>query len=277
MKTLKKITNELHEENLFFIPTMGSLHKGHFSLIEKAMTSDLKIIVSIFVNPKQFNDISDYEKYPRTHQKDSDNLEGLGVDYLFTPDEDYIYDDNYDDNFKNIISSGTIGKKYEGKSRPGHFDGVLTVVNRLFELVKPNKAIFGKKDAQQLFLIKDYLKQSNHNIEIFDGEIIRDKNGLALSSRNLLLSESGRAIASGLKRHLDFLKQTYIETSAIKTSIEKTLKNNKDSQLDIDYLEILDKDSFGTVNDSTKNFIIIIAGYVEGIRLIDNIDFRKEE
>ena len=277
MKTLKKITNELHEENLFFIPTMGSLHKGHFSLIEKAMTSDLKIIVSIFVNPKQFNDISDYEKYPRTHQKDSDNLEGLGVDYLFTPDEDYIYDDNYDDNFKNIISSGTIGKKYEGKSRPGHFDGVLTVVNRLFELVKPNKAIFGKKDAQQLFLIKDYLKQSNQNIEIFDGEIIRDKNGLALSSRNLLLSESGRTIASGLKRHLDFLKQTYIETSAIKTSIEKTLKNNKDSQLDIDYLEILDKDSFGTVNDSTKNFIIIIAGYVEGIRLIDNIDFRKEE
>ena len=277
MKTLKRITNEMHEENLFFIPTMGSLHKGHFSLIEKAMTSDLKIIVSIFVNPKQFNDISDYEKYPRTHQKDSDNLEGLGVDYLFTPDEDYIYDDNYDDNFKNIISSGTIGKKYEGKSRPGHFDGVLTVVNRLFELVKPNKAIFGKKDAQQLFLIKDYLKQSNHNIEIFDGEIIRDKNGLALSSRNLLLSESGRAIASGLKRHLDFLKQTYIETSAIKTSIEKTLKNNKDSQLDIDYLEILDKDSFDTVNDCTKNFIIIIAGYVEGIRLIDNIDFRKEE
>ena len=117
----------------------------------------------------------------------------------------------------------------------------------------------------------------SQNIEIFDGEIIRDKNGLALSSRNLLLSESGRAIASGLKRHLDFLKQTYIETSAIKTSIEKTLKNNKDSQLDIDYLEILDKDSFDTVNDSTKNFIIIIAGYVEGIRLIDNIDFRKEE
>ena len=273
MKTLKRITNEIHEENLFFIPTMGSLHKGHFSLIEKAMTSDLKIIVSIFVNPKQFNDISDYEKYPRTHQKDSDNLEGLGVDYLFTPDEDYIYDDN----FKNNISSGTIGKKYEGKSRPGHFDGVLTVVNRLFELVKPNKAIFGKKDAQQLFLIKDYLKQSNQNIEIFDGEIIRDKNGLALSSRNLLLSESGRAIASGLKRHLDFLKQTYIETSAIKTSIEKTLQNNKDSKLDIDYLEILDKDTFGTVNDSTKNFIIIIAGYVEGIRLIDNIDFRKEE
>ena len=91
MKTLKRITNEIHEENLFFIPTMGSLHKGHFSLIEKAMTSDLKIIVSIFVNPKQFNDISDYEKYPRTHQKDSDSLEGLGVDYLFTPDEDYIY------------------------------------------------------------------------------------------------------------------------------------------------------------------------------------------
>jgi pantoate--beta-alanine ligase len=143
--------------------------------------------------------------------------------------------------------------------------------------VKPQKAIFGKKDAQQLFLIKDHLRRSNKNIEIFDGEIIRDKNGLALSSRNLLLSDSGRVIASGLKTHLDILKQTFIETRAIKTSIKKTLEANKNSQLNIDYLEILDKDSFDTVNDSTKDFIIIIAGYVEGIRLIDNIDFRKEE
>ena len=273
MKTVKKITNEMHEENLFFVPTMGSLHRGHFSLIEKAKTSNSKIIVSIFVNPKQFNDINDYKKYPRTLQKDSQSLGKLGVDYLFTPDENYIYDNN----FVNIISSGNIGKKYEGQSRPGHFDGVLTVVNRLFELVKPQKAIFGKKDAQQLFLIKDHLRRSNKNIEIFDGEIIRDKNGLALSSRNLLLSDSGRVIASGLKTHLDILKQTFIETRAIKTSIKKTLEANKNSQLNIDYLEILDKDSFDTVNDSTKDFIIIIAGYVEGIRLIDNIDFRKEE
>ena len=273
MKTVKKITNEMHEENLFFVPTMGSLHRGHFSLIEKAKTSNSKIIVSIFVNPKQFNDINDFKKYPRTLQKDSQSLGELGVDYLFTPDENYIYDNN----FVNIISSGTIGKKYEGQSRPGHFDGVLTVVNRLFELVKPQKAIFGKKDAQQLFLIKDHLRRSNKNIEIFDGEIIRDKNGLALSSRNLLLSDSGRVIASGLKRHLDILKQTFTETRAIKTSIKKTLETNKNSQLNIDYLEILDKDSFDTVNDSTRDFIIIIAGYVEGIRLIDNIDFRKEE
>ena len=273
MKTVKKITNEMYEEKLFFVPTMGSLHKGHFSLIEKAKTTGLKIIVSIFVNPRQFNDTNDYKKYPRTLQKDSESLAQLGVDYLFIPDKEYVYDDN----FRNIISSGTIGKKYEGQSRPGHFDGVLTVVNRLFELVKPHKAIFGKKDAQQLFLIKDYFERSNNKIEICDGEIIRDNNGLALSSRNLLLSDSGRLIALGLKRHLDILKQNYMETRVIKTSIEKTLESNKDNQLNIDYLEILDKDSFDTVRDSTKNFLIIIAGYVEGIRLIDNVDFRKEE
>ena len=152
MKNVKQITHDMYEENLFFVPTMGSLHRGHFSLIEQAKKSGLKTIVSIFVNPKQFNDTNDYQKYPRDIQKDSINLEKLNVDYLFTPDENYVYGDS----FLDLLSSGHIGEQYEGKSRPGHFDGVLTVVNRLFELIKPKKVIFGKKDAQQLFLIKDY-------------------------------------------------------------------------------------------------------------------------
>jgi pantoate--beta-alanine ligase len=269
MKNLKKITNEIYEEDLFFIPTMGSLHKGHFSLIEKAKESGLKTIVSIFVNPKQFNDSNDYQKYPRNLQKDFISLEKLNVDYLFTPDENYIYGDN----FRDIVKSGTIGEKYEGQSRPGHFDGVLTVVNRLFDLVKPKKAIFGKKDAQQLFLIKDYVERFSKDIEIFEGEIIRDSHGLALSSRNVLLSDSGKVIATSLKKQMDILKEMYLNTGLIKASIEKILEANKDRQLSIDYLEILDKNIFNTVNDSTKNFIIVIAGYVEGIRLIDNIDF----
>lgn len=272
MKNLNKITNELYEQELFFIPTMGSLHEGHFSLIKKAKKSGLKTIVSIFVNPKQFNDSNDYEQYPRSLDKDSASLQKLNVDYLFTPHESYIYGDN----FKEIISSGVIGEQFEGLSRPGHFDGVLTVVNRLFEIVKPKKAIFGKKDAQQLFLVKDYIGRSNNNIEILEGEIIRDKHGLALSSRNSLLSNEGRVIARDLKKQLDTVKQMYLKTGYIEVSIEQTLEDYKNTRLKIDYLQILDKDTFGVVDGSTKKLIIIIAGYIEGIRLIDNIDFRIE-
>ena len=272
MKHLNQIDTEINEQDLFFIPTMGSLHKGHLSLIENAKTHGLKTIVSIFVNPKQFNDSSDFEKYPRDLEKDFKILNQLDVDFLFTPNEDYIYGDN----LVNIISSGNIGKEYEGKSRPGHFDGVLTVVNRLFQLVKPKKAIFGKKDAQQLFLIKEFVNNQKLNIEIHEGDIIRDPNGLALSSRNQLLSNNGLVTASGLKMHLDTLKEIYIETRSISKSINKTLDTCMDSMLDIDYLHILDKDTFDEVTEETKDALIIIAGNVEGIRLIDNIDFKVE-
>ena len=272
MKHLNQLDSEINGQELFFIPTMGSLHKGHLSLIENAKTFGLKTIVSSFVNPKQFNDSSDYEKYPRDLERDFQSLNQLGVDILFTPNEDYIYGDN----LVNVVDSGNIGKKYEGNSRPGHFDGVLTVVNRLFELVKPKKAIFGKKDAQQLFLIKEYVKNEKLDIEIHEGDIIRDSNGLALSSRNQLLSNNGLVTAGGLKRHLDTLKEIYIETGSINESVNKTLNTCQDSKLDIDYLHILDKDTFDEATEETKNAIIIIAGKVEGIRLIDNIDFKVE-
>ena len=149
-------------------------------------------------------------------------------------------------------------------------------MNRLFELIKPKKVIFGKKDAQQLFLIKDYIGRTNKDINLLEGEIVRDKLGLALSSRNVLLSPKGKETASGLKKQLDTLKEIFLETGLVSRSIEKTLQRNKDGLLEIDYLEILDKDTFSAISDNTKNFIIIIAGYVEGIRLIDNIDFRIE-
>ena len=272
MKNVSEITNEMAQEELFLIPTMGSLHEGHLSLIESAKRSELKTIVSIFVNPKQFNDVNDYKKYPRDISKDIDILERSDVDYLFNPEEDYIYGKN----FKKIIHSGNIGNKYEGQSRPGHFDGVLTVVNRLFELVKPKKAIFGKKDAQQLFLIKEYVDKNNLNIDIHEGEIIRDSHGLALSSRNQLLSSEGLSVATGLKDYLESLKQAYLKSGNIVDSINSILKMKKKSELNIDYLHILDKETFSNITENTKNIIIIIAGFVEGIRLIDNIDFEVE-
>jgi pantoate--beta-alanine ligase len=272
VKHIKQITNEMLQEKLFFIPTMGSLHRGHLSLIENAKQFELKIVVSIFVNPKQFNDSNDFKKYPRDIEKDFDILNNSKIDYLFTPDKEYVYGQN----FKNIIHSGSIGKKYEGKSRPGHFDGVLTVVNRLFELVQPRKAIFGKKDAQQLFLIKQYVGKNNLDIELLEGDIIRDSNGLALSSRNQLLSDQGLVAATGLKRHLDTLKEEYLQTRDVNQSINYALEQNKDRNLTVDYLHILDKNTFSKLTEETTNAIIIIAGYVEGIRLIDNIDFRVE-
>src|SRR5210317_1920670 len=226
------------QEKLFFIPTMGSLHRGHLSLIENAKQFELKIVVSIFVNPKQFNDSNDFKKYPRDIEKDFDILNNSKIDYLFTPDKEYVYGQN----FKNIIHSGSIGKK----------------------------------DAQQLFLIKQYVGKNNLDIELLEGDIIRDSKGLALSSRNQLLSDQGLVAATGLKRHLDTLKEEYLQTQDVNQSINYALEQNKDRNLTVDYLHILDKNTFSKLTEETTNAIIIIAGYVEGIRLIDNIDFRVE-
>ena len=165
---------------------MGSLHDGHKSLIEIAKKTNNKVIVSIFVNEKQFNDQNDFKNYPRNEQKDLEILSDLEVDYVFLPENDYIYPFN---EFENI-TSGNVGSIYEGHFRPGHFDGVLTVVKRLFDLVNPDLAVFGKKDAQQLFLIKNMIQSYKMNIEIIEAPTVRSSSGLALSSRNNLLDDT---------------------------------------------------------------------------------------
>ena len=180
-----------------FVPTMGALHDGHLSLIEVAKKFHPEVLVSIFVNPLQFENQSDLEKYPKQLQSDIEKLSSIGVSAVFAPSADEIYPTKLP-----LISAGEIGKLYEGKSRTGHFDGVLTVVNRLFELVKPKYAIFGEKDFQQLFLIKNYVEQNNIPVKVIAAPLIRDIDGLALSSRNVRLSVAGRKAALVISKSL---------------------------------------------------------------------------
>ena len=175
----------------------------------------LPLIVSIFVNPIQFNDKDDFANYPKTIEKDIEILNKLEVDYLFIPDSEYIYPSN---GFESI-DSGELGRKYEGESRPGHFDGVLTVVNRLFELIEPKAAIFGKKDAQQLFLIKKLILDKKYKIQIIECKTVRDNNGLALSSRNILLSKKGENIATSIKKILNETKKNFLTSKDIEKSL----------------------------------------------------------
>ncbi len=170
-----------------------------------------------------------------------------------------------------------MGNKYEGQSRPGHFDGVLTVVNRLFELIKPKAAIFGKKDAQQLFLIKNLVTEKKYRIRIIEIRTVRDTSGLALSSRNLLLSEEGKKTASNIKEILDQTKKNFLISKDIQYSLNEVKDKFFLKNLKIDYLEILDYETFSKPTKKSKSYIIVIAAYVEGVRLIDNLDFQLEE
>ncbi len=179
-KVINTINDDILSENICFIPTMGAIHEGHLSLVDIGKETNLKTLVSIFLNRRQFNNDDDFKNYPIELEQDIQFLKSRGVDFIFLPQESYIYPS---EGVSSIVPS-KVGSILEGASRPGHFEGVLTVVNRLFDLIKPSHAVFGKKDAQQLFLIKDMVNRLGLNIEIIEGEIFRDINGLALSSRN---------------------------------------------------------------------------------------------
>ena len=230
------------------VPTMGALHKGHQALIKRARELDKEVVVSIFVNPLQFTDAADLEKYPRTPEVDIQIATLAGATEVWFPSYDEIYPSE-----PVQISAGAVGDLYEGASRPGHFAGVLTVVNRLFEIVKPSAAVFGEKDFQQLWLIKNYFKK----IEIAAVPTIREFDGLALSSRNIRLTESDRVAA-------------LIISKALKepTRMHEILATEPAFKLD--YAEVIDEKSFQLASATTQNKRAIIAGWVNGVRLLDN-------
>ena len=273
MKIVKEIDKDILSLETCLIPTMGALHDGHIELIKEGKKLKLPLIVSIFINPIQFNDKDDFANYPKTIEKDIEILNKLEVDYLFIPDSEYIYPSNAFES----IDSGELGRKYEGESRPGHFDGVLTVVNRLFELIEPKAAIFGKKDAQQLFLIKKLILDKKYKIQIIECKTVRDNNGLALSSRNVLLSKKGENIATSIKKILNETKKNFLTSKDIEKSLMETREKLFTKNLKIDYLEILDYKTFCKPTKISYSYVIVIAAYVEGIRLIDNLDFQLEE
>ena len=267
-KVIKTISNDILVENICFIPTMGSLHDGHLSLVDLGKKTNLKTLVSIFLNRRQFNDIKDFENYPNQQDSDVQKLYDKGVDYIFVPGEDYIYPSSGIE----TVSPNEIGRVLEGYSRPGHFEGVLTVVKRLFDLIQPSYSVFGKKDAQQLFLIKNMIREFNLNIQIIEGDIVRDKNGLALSSRNNHLSSNAKLKASCI---FDSLLKTAESISSIKDyeeAIKEGSKNFVKNEIVLDYLELVDTENFKSPSKYSKKLKLLIAAYVENIRLIDNID-----
>jgi pantoate--beta-alanine ligase len=253
----------LGEKKIAFGPTMGALHQGHLSLVKEAKSLADEVVMSIFVNPTQFESVEDLAKYPRTLNADIQLAESAGVDFLWTPDVSEIYPDKY-----KLIDAGELGRIYEGHSRAGHFDGVLTVVNRLFEIVKPDYAIFGEKDFQQLFLIKEFSKRVHPGIEIISGKTIREDSGLALSSRNVRLSPEEKNSALVISRALEIgrKEQSYAE---IKSSVLAELATEIDFRLD--YFAIVNPKSLLEVDQShTGPVQLLLAGWVGSVRLIDN-------
>ena len=255
--------NVLGEKKIAFVPTMGALHQGHISLVKEAKSLADQVVMSIFVNPTQFESVEDLAKYPRTLNADIQLAEAAGVDLLWTPDVSEIYPDKY-----KLIDAGELGRIYEGHSRAGHFDGVLTVVNRLFEIVKPDYAIFGEKDFQQLFLIKEFSKRAHPGIEIISGKTIREDSGLALSSRNVRLSPEEKNSALVISRALEIgsKQQSYAE---IKSRVLAELATEIDFKLD--YFAIVNPKSLLEVDQSHIGPVqLLLAGWVGSVRLIDN-------
>ena len=270
-RIINKIDKKIFHEEKCFIPTMGALHEGHLSLVKLGKKStNGKTIVSIFVNKRQFNDESDYDNYPIDLDKDIELLRKEEVDYIFIPQENYIYPKDFAE--LDGIKSGEKGSLFEGAHRPGHFDGVLTVVNRLFDLVNPTSVVFGKKDAQQLYLVKEFLANKSNNLKIIESEIIRDEYGLAMSSRNRLLSKSGINIARNIFQILENTKEHFIQNQDIQQSEDFGKKLFDENAIEYDYLNFVDPKYFETPDSNREKLLLITAAYVQGIRLIDNME-----
>ena len=255
IEVIKSVDDLARQKWDVLVPTMGALHVGHQSLIKIAKTKGEKVLVSIFVNPLQFESNDDLVNYPKTLEQDINIAEAAGATAIFVPNEQTIYPGKIEK-----ISAGEIGNIFEGASRPEHFTGVLTVVKRLFDLVKPKAAVFGEKDFQQLFLINQMVAKLKLPIEIISVPTIREKNGLAISSRNNRLDKNGEKIAEVIYRALS---QPTIEQMRSEISKEPGFK--------LDYLEVIDETTFEMAKPDTKNKRAIIAGWVNQLRLIDNI------
>ncbi len=270
---LQSIVKEfrLQGTSVGLVPTMGALHEGHLSLIQCSNKENDITIVSIFVNPTQFNDQEDYQRYPRIISDDIKKLESVKCDFLFTPTKEEMYPEED----KREFDFGNIDKVMEGSHRPGHFRGVALIVSKLFEIVNPHKAYFGEKDFQQVAIIKHLTKQLNFDIEIIPCQIIREKDGLAMSSRNILLSEDQRKNVSLISKTLfeSVNKMKLLNPTETKEWVIR--KINENQFLKVEYFEIVDSETLESVNEwsQSKNITGCIAVHVGNIRLIDNIRF----
>lgn len=254
------------------VPTMGCLHAGHASLIKQSVKKADITIVSVFVNPIQFGPNEDYDKYPRTLEEDAKLCEETGADYIFSPCAKEMYPDleKFSD-LTMVCPPYALTDMLCGKSRVGHFDGVATVVTKLFNITTPDIACFGMKDIQQLFLIKKTVKDLNIPVDIIQCPLIREESGLALSSRNKYLNEQEKKIALTISKALFAIKSGYEKGITDTKLLFDTAMTCLDNSVELDYLEFVDKETFDTVDEIKSPTITAIAAKVGSVRLIDNL------
>ena len=271
-KDLEFFLDALREKGnaVAFVPTMCGLHHGHLSLVDKAKELAQIVVVSIFVNPTQFARGEDFDDYPNTFEADKLLLESKNVDALFLPSKEEIYPYGTESDYQ----VGAIGQILCGAFRPTHFDGVAQVVKRFFEIVKPNFAVFGEKDYQQLQIIKSLVKDLNLSINIQSMPTQREQDGLAMSTRNQYLSDNNREIAPLFYSALRVAKNEILEGKTISETIKDT-ENKLSKSFEVEYLEVLDANNLTQIETKTSEIIIISAIRFGGTRLIDNLKFRR--
>lgn len=271
VESLKKWRNTLNG-NIGFIPTMGALHEGHLSLIKNSRNTCDNTIVSIFVNPTQFNNEDDFKNYPSTLQNDLEQIKLHSTNAVFLPTNKMMYPEN----FSTYVEENDLSTHLEGDSRPGHFKGVTTIIAKFFNIIQPTHAFFGKKDAQQLRVIQQMVKDLNFNVKIIPCKIIREKSGLAMSSRNKNLSPENRKKASIIKKGLDLAKIALDNGERSTNNLKKYIhsKINSEPIATIIYVSIADNNSMlETEKIENKDILISVAVNFGNIRLIDNFTY----
>ena len=276
IKDVKNNIKEWKKEGLTIglVPTMGALHNGHASLIKKAKETCDKVVVSVFVNPIQFGPNEDFDKYPRTLENDLKVCDEIGADIVFAPTPKEMYGEN--NKLSNVdLTFVCPAYKYVdcmcGKARPGHFDGVATVVLKLFNIVSPDYAFFGQKDAQQLFILKKMVRDLNLDINIIPCPIVREEDGLALSSRNTYLSKEERQSALTISKALKQIEKLYLQGITDTSILFDTAISVLDKNIEMEYLEFRDYETFEKVDKVNRNTLIAMAAKAGKTRLIDNI------
>ena len=269
---LKRFLDTCRDNNktISLVPTMGGLHDGHLKLVDRAKEISDIVVVSIFVNPTQFARGEDFDDYPNTFSSDQRQLELKGVDVLFFPSREEIYPDGTQNDYK----VGAIGQILCGEFRPTHFDGVAQVVKRFFEIVKPDYSVFGEKDYQQLLIIKSLVENLNFDMTIESVRTQREKDGLAMSTRNQYLSHEDRKKAPKFYLKLNALKNSILDGSTIELARMKAI-DELNEEFETEYLEVLDANNLTQIETKTKEIIIISAIRFGGTRLIDNIVFGR--
>lgn len=279
LHTIKEVRQQIKEWKMQglvvgLVPTMGALHEGHLSLIKKAVEKCDKVVVSVFVNPIQFCPGEDLDKYPRTLDADTKMCDDAGVSIVFAPTPNEMYGEGQmrtNDFLTYVIPPFFYVNKLCGKSRVGHFDGVCTVVNKLFNIVQPDYAFFGQKDAQQLIIIKKMVKDLNIPVEIVPCPIIREDSGLAMSSRNKYLSDEDKKEALVLSKILNNINACYKQGVTDVKALKETAYSFLNEHHELEYLEFMNQEDLEEVTKADNNTRVFIACRVGGVRLIDNI------